>query len=66
MARAGPLAQLIVQRIVEDNADPLDLLNFNPLNWQFPNGTVFTADHNWLQPPVKRVINGRQDAFSPR
>ncbi|KAH8103013.1 hypothetical protein BXZ70DRAFT_889701 [Cristinia sonorae] len=66
MARAGPLAQLVVQRIVENNADPLDLLNFNPLNWQFPNGTHFTADHDWLQPPVKRVINGRQDAFSPR
>ncbi|TCD64095.1 hypothetical protein EIP91_004537 [Steccherinum ochraceum] len=66
MARAGPLAQLIVQRITQDNADPLNLLNFNPLNWQFPNGTHFTADHDWLQPPVQRVINGRQDAFSPR
>ena len=66
MTRAGPLAQLIVQRIAEDNADPLNLLNFNPVNWQFPNGTHFTADFDWLQPPVKKVINGRQDAFSLR
>ena len=66
MARAGPLAQLITQRIVEDNADPLIQLLYNPLQWSFPNGTAFTADHNWLQPTVKKVINGRQDAFSPR
>ncbi|THH30886.1 hypothetical protein EUX98_g3273 [Antrodiella citrinella] len=66
MVRAGPLAQLIVQRIVQDDADPFSLLNFNPLNWQFPNGTHFTADHDWLLPLQTRVINGRQDAFSPR
>ncbi|KAI5120057.1 hypothetical protein M0805_007808 [Coniferiporia weirii] len=64
-ARAGPLAQLIVQRIVE-GADPSDDLMYNPLNWRFANNTPFPADFDWLQTPVRTVINGRPDAFSQR
>lgn len=63
--RDGPLAQLIVQKIVE-GADPDNLLLYNSLNWAFANNTPFPANFDWLQPPVKAVINGRQDAFSQR
>ncbi|EJC99199.1 uncharacterized protein FOMMEDRAFT_148756 [Fomitiporia mediterranea MF3/22] len=64
-ARAGPLAQLIVDQIVT-GADPNNFLLYNPLNWAFANNTPFPANFNWLQDPVKTVINGRQDAFSQR
>ncbi len=65
-ARAGPLARLIVQQIVDNNADPDDLLLYNPLNWDFANNTAFPANLDWLSPDVPKVINGRQDAFSQR
>ncbi|KAI0355821.1 hypothetical protein OH77DRAFT_1424077 [Trametes cingulata] len=65
MARAGPLAQLIVQKITE-GIDPNNFLLFNPLNWRFANNTPFPADFDWLAHPVEKVINGRQDAFSIR
>ncbi|KLO14415.1 hypothetical protein SCHPADRAFT_872766 [Schizopora paradoxa] len=65
-ARAGPLAQLIVKAIVEDDVDPNEALLYNPLNWRFSNNTPFPADFDWLQNPVRTVINGRQDAFSLR
>ncbi|THH03064.1 hypothetical protein EW145_g6558, partial [Phellinidium pouzarii] len=64
-ARAGPLAQLIVQQI-SDGADPNNELMYNPLNWRFANNTPFPAEFDWLQPPVKTVINGRSDSFSQR
>jgi hypothetical protein len=64
--RAGPLAQLIVDHIVNNGADPNNQLLYNPLNWIFTNNTPFPADFNWLQNPVKKVINGRPDAFSVR
>lgn len=64
-ARAGPLAQLIVKRIVQ-GADPNNFLLYNPLNWQFANNTPFPANFDWLANPVRTVINGRPDAFSQR
>ncbi|KAI0792260.1 hypothetical protein C8Q75DRAFT_792008 [Abortiporus biennis] len=66
MARAGPLAKLIVDGIVNQNLDPSELLLYNPLNWAFPNSTEFPQNFNWLTPSVDRVINGRQDSFSIR
>lgn len=65
-ARAGPLAQLITKALVANpGLDPdVDIL-YNPLNWFFPqNNTEFTSTFNWLEPPVKKVLNGRADAFS--
>ncbi|KAI0074081.1 hypothetical protein K474DRAFT_1602120 [Panus rudis PR-1116 ss-1] len=68
---AGPLAQLITKTIIAspETVDPNDLLLFNPINWAFHNGselTEFGPTDNWLEPIVHTVINGRQDAFSPR
>ncbi|KAL5528063.1 hypothetical protein ACEPAF_7199 [Sanghuangporus sanghuang] len=64
-ARAGPLAQLIVDRIVE-GADPDQNLWYNSLNWNFANNTVMPANFDWLENPVRSVINERSDAFSQR
>ncbi|TDL25270.1 hypothetical protein BD410DRAFT_633830 [Rickenella mellea] len=64
-ARAGPLAQLIVQKIVE-GADPNQNLLYNSANWAFANGTKFPPNIDWLQPPVNLTINGHQDSFSQR
>jgi hypothetical protein len=63
-ARAGPLAQQIVQQIVTNNFDPSLQLLYNPLQWRDANDNFFAADVNWLVPPVDKVINGHQDAFS--
>ncbi|KAG6819945.1 hypothetical protein H0H93_007151 [Arthromyces matolae] len=66
-ARDGPLAQLIVGQIVNGNvSDPNVELLYNPLQWTNGSNAPFTATDNWLQPPVKRTVNGHQDAFSPR
>ncbi|KAJ3512815.1 hypothetical protein NLJ89_g3306 [Agrocybe chaxingu] len=65
-ARDGPLAQLIVKQIVEANADPDDFLNYNPINWADATGKFFSANDDWLQPPVLTTINGHSDAFSQR
>ncbi|EJD45414.1 hypothetical protein AURDEDRAFT_165629 [Auricularia subglabra TFB-10046 SS5] len=65
-ARAQPLAIKIVDRIVKDNADPNNNLLYNPIGWNFQNGTEFPADFNWLDPGVKVKVNGRQDQFSVR
>ena len=64
-ARAGPLAQQIVTAI-SNGADPDFQLLYNPLNWAFANNTPFPAEFNWLANPVKKIINGRSDAFSQR
>ncbi|PPQ65798.1 LOW QUALITY PROTEIN: hypothetical protein CVT26_000383 [Gymnopilus dilepis] len=65
-ARDGPLAQLITDRIVNDNADPQNLLLYNPTNWANASNVFFAPGTNWLQPPVRTTINGRADAFSQR
>ena len=64
-ARAQPIAQLIVDKIV-NGADPDEQLMYNPLNFRFANNTPMPAEFNWLADPVRSVINGRPDAFSQR
>ena len=70
--RAGPLAQLIVKTIIADpsKVDPEAALLYNPVNWAGVDSTgaqtQFNATADWLEPLQKKVINGRQDAFSPR
>ncbi|KAH9932970.1 uncharacterized protein B0H18DRAFT_870866 [Fomitopsis serialis] len=63
--RASPLAQLIVKNIAS-GADPENLLLYNPLNWEYANNTPFPGTENWLQPPVKKTVNGVEDTFSQR
>ncbi|KAJ7167423.1 hypothetical protein C8R43DRAFT_985248 [Mycena crocata] len=65
-ARAGPLAQQIVQRIIDTNADPNQFLLYNPLNWNDADNVQFPATENWLVPPVNVKLNGHADAFSQR
>ncbi|PFH48702.1 hypothetical protein AMATHDRAFT_149320 [Amanita thiersii Skay4041] len=65
-ARDGPLARLIVQQIINTNADPNLELLYNPLQWRNADNVFFTADTNWLIPPVELTINGRRDAFSQK
>ncbi|RDB24235.1 Peptidase S41 family protein ustP [Hypsizygus marmoreus] len=63
--RAGPLAQLIVKRIAE-GGDPQELLYYNPIQWTNASHLPFPASVDWLQPVVKKTINGHEDAFSQR
>jgi len=63
--RASPLARLIVKQIVAGE-DPKEFLMYNPLNFKFGNNTDFPAKYDWLEDPVKKVINGHDDAFSQR
>ncbi|TFK38167.1 hypothetical protein BDQ12DRAFT_684077 [Crucibulum laeve] len=65
-ARDGPLAQLIVKQIIGANADPDVQLLYNPLQWTNASNVPFAATDDWLQPPVRKIINGRADAFSQR
>jgi len=65
-ARSGPLAQLIVKQIINNNADPGLQLLYNPLQWNNASNLPFGANEDWLQPPVVKTINGRLDAFSKR
>ncbi|KJA25540.1 hypothetical protein HYPSUDRAFT_64718 [Hypholoma sublateritium FD-334 SS-4] len=65
-ARAGPLAQLIVQSVVTNSTDPSQNLLYNPVNWRDASNNFFAVDNNWLEPPVDFVINGRKDSFSQR
>lgn len=64
--RAGPLAQLIVKRIVNDNADPDNLLGYNPRSWKNASDVPFADDEDWLDPAYDVEINGRSDKFSQR
>jgi hypothetical protein len=65
-ARAGPLASLIVDSIVQNKTDPDALLLYNPVQWRKANNEFFSATEDWLEPPVRKVINGRSDAFSQK
>ncbi|KAJ3516434.1 hypothetical protein NLJ89_g1137 [Agrocybe chaxingu] len=62
--RAGPLARLIVQKIV-DGGDPEELLSYNPIQWTNATHHPFSNSSDWLK-PVKVTINGHKDAFSQR
>ncbi|TFY58144.1 hypothetical protein EVJ58_g6598 [Rhodofomes roseus] len=63
--RASPLAQLIVKHIA-GGADPENLLLYNPLNWEYANNTPIPGEEDWLQPPVRKTVNGVEDMFSQR
>ena len=64
-ARAQPLAQAITAAIA-NGADPGLRLLYNPLNWAYANNTPFPEQYDWLQDPVKKVVNGHQDYFSQK
>jgi hypothetical protein len=66
-ARAGPLAQAIVDELNKNPKLDTDLfLNYNPQNWRDASNKPFDAQTNWLRPAVESTINGVPDAFSPR
>ncbi|TEB34122.1 hypothetical protein FA13DRAFT_1753769 [Coprinellus micaceus] len=66
-ARAGPLAQAIVDELNKNPKLDTDLfLNYNPQNWRDASNKPFDAQTNWLRPVVESTINGVPDAFSPR
>ncbi|KAJ6625541.1 hypothetical protein B0H10DRAFT_1782971 [Mycena sp. CBHHK59/15] len=62
--RAGPLAQLIVDKINE-GADSGALLLYHPSQWKNSSNIPYSADTNWLRPTVNLTVNGRKDYFSP-
>ena len=64
-ARAQPLAQAITAAIAK-GADPNHRLLYNPLNWVYANNTNFPEKYDWLRNPVRKVINGHDDAFSQK
>ncbi|KAI3618701.1 hypothetical protein WG66_016461 [Moniliophthora roreri] len=63
--RAGPLARMIVTKIVE-GADPEDLLLYNPVQWTNASHVTFANGTEWLKPLDHRKINGNEDLFSQR
>ncbi|KAF8808547.1 hypothetical protein BYT27DRAFT_7286544 [Phlegmacium glaucopus] len=65
-ARDGPLAQLIVKQIIDANADPQQLLLYNPTNWPNASNVFLATTDDWLLPPVLITVNGRPDSFSQR
>ncbi|KAF8808555.1 hypothetical protein BYT27DRAFT_7188751, partial [Phlegmacium glaucopus] len=62
-ARDGPLAQLIVKKSVDANADPQQLLFSNPTNWPNASNFFFAATDDWLLPPVLITVDDRPDSF---
>ncbi|KAH9478415.1 hypothetical protein JR316_0008870 [Psilocybe cubensis] len=64
--RNGALAQLIVKKIIYEDRDPADRLLYNPTQWRDASNNFFAETHDWLQPPIPVIINGRKDAFSQR
>ncbi|KAF8875409.1 hypothetical protein CPB84DRAFT_1853270 [Gymnopilus junonius] len=64
--RDGPLAQLTTDWIVNNDADPLDILLYNPINWPNASNVFFALATNWLQPPILMTINDHADAFTQR
>ncbi|KAF5316870.1 hypothetical protein D9611_003976 [Ephemerocybe angulata] len=62
--RAGPLAQLIAQRIAKGN-DPDELLYYNPTQWTNATHQPLPTHGNWLQ-QLSIVVNGKEDSFSQR
>lgn len=65
--RVGPLAQLIVKTIVEDDTmDPFARLFYNPTRWRNATHEKFSSKTDWLKPVTEVKINGNDDAFSQR
>ncbi|KAF9263255.1 hypothetical protein L218DRAFT_902191 [Marasmius fiardii PR-910] len=63
--RAGPLAQLIVQKIAA-GGDPEELLEYNPIQWSNASHIKFANRTDWMKPLDNRKVNGRDDPFSQR
>ncbi|KAL1739971.1 hypothetical protein HDZ31DRAFT_48432 [Schizophyllum fasciatum] len=63
-ARAQPLAQAIVDWIVTNGSDTAVNMLYNPLNWRGLDNEFFATDEDWLDAPVAKTINGREDLFS--
>ncbi|KIM23356.1 hypothetical protein M408DRAFT_332377 [Serendipita vermifera MAFF 305830] len=66
-ARYNTLASNITQVIASGGVPEREVLLYDPVNWSYANSSgKFPENLNWLEPPVKKVINGQQDAFSQR
>ncbi|KAJ6593998.1 hypothetical protein B0H19DRAFT_1225277 [Mycena capillaripes] len=63
--RAGPLAQLIVEKI-NQGADPEELLSYHPSQWRNSSNVPYSVESHWLRPTVNLTINSHADKFSPR
>ncbi|KIY66871.1 hypothetical protein CYLTODRAFT_423021 [Cylindrobasidium torrendii FP15055 ss-10] len=63
--RAGPLAQAIVQKI-QKGADPKTLLSYNAVQWTNASNDPFSEGDSVLEPVLKKLINGHEDAFGRR
>lgn len=65
-ARYNSLASNITQYAADGNVKRRGFLLYDPQGWKFPNASLLPDDYNWLEPPVKKVVNGREDAFSQK
>lgn len=66
-ARYSTLASNVTQVIVSGAIPLREFLLYDPLNWQYGNSSGhFPSNKNWLEPRVRTVVNGREDAFSQR
>lgn len=65
-ARAGPLASLIVDSIIQNNTDPDNQLLYNPQGWRNISNEFFGPQDDWLANPDIRFINFRRDAFTQK
>ncbi|KAH8099774.1 hypothetical protein BXZ70DRAFT_941064 [Cristinia sonorae] len=63
--RAPPLAQTVVKSIAENNTDPDEWLNYNPIYFA-SNGAELPGNKNYLKKPEKRYINGQTVEYSPK
>ena len=62
--RAGPLARLIVDKIIS-GVDPEENLLYNPTRWTNASHHAFPAASEWMK-PKDVTINGHKDSFSQR
>ncbi|KAF9529420.1 hypothetical protein CPB83DRAFT_852655 [Crepidotus variabilis] len=65
-ARAGPLAQIIVEQIITKDLDPRNRSRYNPARWRNAQHRPLPLNKNWLKTGPKLMINGKYDAFSER
>ncbi|KAJ1302897.1 hypothetical protein OPQ81_003196 [Rhizoctonia solani] len=64
--RAQDLPQKIVSKIVAGGLPEDDTSYYNPSNYKDTKGTEFTANYNWLDPPIDVQVNGVADKFSQK
>ncbi|PVF94674.1 hypothetical protein CPB86DRAFT_800281 [Serendipita vermifera] len=66
-ARYNILASNITQTIINSNFPSRGDLLYDPINWSYGDSSaVFPEDYNWVEPPVKTVVNGRNDTFTQK